>query len=110
MDNFWGSDQKLLRQFLAQNAWQKGLDDDSITSECDGEANNNQYCVQLMHDGNNPNLLLERVIIKKNFQFEIFKLMSQTKADKIKNRVKQMPQGPGIPRAPPLIEQIEERF
>jgi hypothetical protein len=41
MDKFWGSNQKLLRKFLAQNAWQEGLDDDSITSECDGEANNN---------------------------------------------------------------------
>ena len=41
-----------------------------------------------MHDGSNPNLLLQLVIIRKNFQFEIFKLLSQTKADKIKNRMK----------------------
>lgn len=88
MDNFWGSNQKLLRKFLAQNAWQEGLDDDSITSECDDETNNNLYCVQVMHDGSNPNLLLRRVIIRKNFQFEIFKLLSQTKADKIKNRLR----------------------
>jgi len=43
-----------------------------------------------MHDGNNPNLLLRRVVKEKNVQYEIFRILSQTKLDKIKNMVKEV--------------------
>ena len=63
---------------------------DSLTSDCEDVANNNQYSIQIMHDGNNPNLLLRRVVKEKNVQYEIFRILSQTKLDKIKNRVKEL--------------------
>lgn len=66
-----------------------------------------------MHDGNNPNLLLRRVVKEKNVQYEIFRILSQTKLDKIKNRVKELVQRPDEPdtiNIPPYIDQIEARF
>lgn len=43
-------------------------------------------------------------------QYEIFRILSQTKLDKIKNRVKELVQRPDEPLIPPYIDQIEARF
>jgi hypothetical protein len=59
----------------------------SISSDCDGEEYNNTDCIQMMHEGINPNLLLKNVVRDKNMQYEIFIILCQTKLQKIKNKL-----------------------
>jgi hypothetical protein len=59
----------------------------SISSDCDGEEYNNTDCIQMMHEGINPSLLLKNVVRDKNMQYEIFIILSQTKLAKIKNKL-----------------------
>ena len=63
------------------------MSDKSISSCCDGEEYNNTDCIQMMHEGINPNLLLKNVVKDKNMQYEIFLILSQTKLQKIKNKI-----------------------
>lgn len=48
---------------------------------------NNQISIQSIHYPANFNKLLGTVLQAKNSHFEIFKILVQTKFDKIKNRV-----------------------
>ena len=41
----------------------------------------------MMHEGINPSNLLKNVVKDKNMQYEIFLIMSQTKLQKIKNKM-----------------------
>ena len=61
--------------------------DCSISDECDGPIYNNQISIQSIHYPANFNQLLGTVLQGKNSHFEIFKVLVQTKYDKIKNQV-----------------------
>jgi hypothetical protein len=69
-DNFWGGNQLLLKKFLQKN--QVNIETASISSDCDGVEYNNTDCIQMMHEGINPSLLLKNVVKDKNMQYEIF--------------------------------------
>jgi hypothetical protein len=84
IENFWGGKQLLLKKFLQKNQLNETA---SISSDCDGEEYNNTDCIQMMHEGINPSLLLKNVVKDKNMQYEIFLFMSQTKLAKIKNKI-----------------------
>ena len=75
IESFW-SQQALLDKFLRARTVQDSQDNVSISSSCDGEMYNNQYCIQVIHGQNNPMPLLDSIIKEKNLQYEIFKLLS----------------------------------
>jgi hypothetical protein len=59
-----------LIQMLQKN--QVNIETASISSDCDGVEYNNTDCIQMMHEGINPSLLLKNVVKDKNMQYEIF--------------------------------------
>jgi hypothetical protein len=70
---------------------EESISDYSISDECDGEVYNNQVCQQSIHNPAISNHLIGTVIKSKNSHFEIFKILVQTKLDKIKNRIMKLP-------------------
>lgn len=79
------------------------MSDYSISDECDGHSYNNQISIQSIHYPAQFNQLLGTVLQAKNSHFEIFKILVQTKFDKIKNRVMNTnwKQNPGIKYSSP---------
>jgi len=66
-------------------------DNKSVNSSCDGLSFNNIHNINVIHKNFNPNSMLGKVIIKKNANWEIFKVLSQSKMDKIKNKIRLNP-------------------
>lgn len=48
---------------------------------------NTQHFLQSMHSIALPMLPIKRILMHKNSQYEIFKILSQTKMDKIRNKI-----------------------
>lgn len=63
-------------------------DDKSVNSSCDNISFNNIHAINVVHHDYNPTVILGKVLIRKNANWEIFKLLSQSKMDKIKNRIR----------------------
>ena len=56
-----------------------------------------------MHDGRNPSPVVGKAIINKNPQYEIFLILSQSKLDKVKKKVRQGPE-PSIADSKQLLD------
>lgn len=59
---------------------------DSLSSE-DDDTYNKQCYLQAMHSMALPTLPIKNILMHKNSQYEIFKILSQTKMDKIRNKI-----------------------
>ena len=85
--NFWGSNRRCLNLFTWPQQMKVAVDLQSISSDCDGDEYNNQGAIQYTHEHENPSPLVKTILIKKNMQYEIFKILSQTKLNKLKNNI-----------------------
>lgn len=63
-------------------------EDKSVNSSCENINFNNIHTINVVHHDYNPTVILGKVLIRKNANWEIFKLLSQSKMDKIKNRIR----------------------
>ena len=66
-------------------------DNKSVNSSCDNISFNNIHAINVVHHDYNPTSILGKVLIRKNANWEIFKLLSQSKMDKIKNKIRVNP-------------------
>jgi hypothetical protein len=54
-------------------------DNKSVNSSCDNLSFNNIHNINVVHNDFNPMSIIGKVIIRKNANWEIFKLLSQSK-------------------------------
>lgn len=96
MEVFWDDDCYLLNMFL-HTAPQQEDDEESqqvsdelcslFENDSEGLSYRNPQTISKLHGGNDPSPLLGTVIKKANSQYEIFRVLSQSKGHKIKNKI-----------------------
>ena len=86
VEYFWGDNERRLRQFLRKtNTKSVNIEYDSCSSDEDGY--NNQKNIQAMQGLAYPMFPIDQIFQAKNAGYEIFKILSQTKLDKLGNNL-----------------------